>query len=413
MRVVTRTVRSRTARGVLVAAGLTAGLLVALQAPTGAQTGRVVAIGDIHGAAGQVRALLQTLELIDSEDRWVGGDATLVQTGDFTDRGAGVKLVLDLLMDLEAGASDAGGRVVVLLGNHEAMNLTGNLRDTTPQLLAPFATRESETRREEAYEAYVSLHKERAKVLGPLGQPLVTRDAWMQAHPLGFIEYLEAFGPKGSYGRWLRGKPVVAKVGDSILLHGGLRPDGPTDLDAINAQVRRELETFDRARAALIDLGVLLPFSTYQELIAAVQQELIAWLTLVSPTGPPGPDPPPTLSDDDLRIVQALLELQQLGSWSLYDPEGPIWFRGYARWEDDEGLEPMRRLTAQLGVARIIVGHTIPPTRLITSRFENRVFLIDTGMLTAHYSGQAAALDIEGDRVTAVYLDRRVPLTAP
>jgi hypothetical protein len=61
-------------------------------------------------------------------------------------------------------------------------------------------------------------------------------------------------------------------------------------------------------------------------------------------------------------------------------------------------------------VTRIIVGHTIPASRLITPRFGNRVFLIDTGMLVAHYSGRPSALEIDGSRVTAVYLDRRVPL---
>ena len=72
------------------------------------------------------------LGLTDSSQRWTGGRTTLVQTGDFMDRGAGVKAVLDLLMRLETEASAAGGRVVVLLGNHETMNLMANTRDTTP-----------------------------------------------------------------------------------------------------------------------------------------------------------------------------------------------------------------------------------------------------------------------------------------
>ena len=67
-------------------------------------------------------------------------------------------------------------------------------------------------------------------------------------------------------------------------------------------------------------------------------------------------------------------------------------------------------MTKRYGVTRIVVGHTIPPTRLITPLFGDRVFLIDTGMLTGHYSGQASALEIEGSRVTAVYLDRRATL---
>ena len=74
-----------------------------------AQPDRVVAIGDIHGAAGQFRDLLETVGLTDSSQQWTGGRTTLVQTGDFTDRGAEVKAVLDLLMRLETEASAAGG----------------------------------------------------------------------------------------------------------------------------------------------------------------------------------------------------------------------------------------------------------------------------------------------------------------
>ena len=57
-----------------------------------AQSDRVVAIGDIHGAAGPLRALLVTTGLTDAMGHWSGGSATLVQTGDFTDRGTGVKV---------------------------------------------------------------------------------------------------------------------------------------------------------------------------------------------------------------------------------------------------------------------------------------------------------------------------------
>ncbi len=106
------TVRPRLIRAAIVAVSLLAvwtspaWLLV----QTSAQTGRLVAIGDIHGASGQFHALLQTLGLIDASYRWIGGTATLVQTGDFTDRGAGIRPVMDLLMRLEAEADEAGGR---------------------------------------------------------------------------------------------------------------------------------------------------------------------------------------------------------------------------------------------------------------------------------------------------------------
>ena len=93
---------------------------------TGAE--RVVAIGDVHGAYPEFLAVLRMAGLVDEKGHWTGGRTHLVQTGDILDRGSGTKQVMDLLMKLEGQAKKAGGRVHALLGNHEAMNLLGDLR---------------------------------------------------------------------------------------------------------------------------------------------------------------------------------------------------------------------------------------------------------------------------------------------
>lgn len=80
---------------------------------------RVVAVGDVHGDADSFIRILRRVGLIDNQDRWIGGRATLVQTGDVMDRGAKVRDVMDLLMALEEQAQGVGGRVVSLLGNHD------------------------------------------------------------------------------------------------------------------------------------------------------------------------------------------------------------------------------------------------------------------------------------------------------
>lgn len=94
---------------------------VVLWTAVGAAAERIVAVGDIHGNVQGFQAILRAADLLDGEGRWAGGDVTLVQTGDFVDRGPGVRAVMDLLMRLETEAAQAGGRVVVLLGNHEVM----------------------------------------------------------------------------------------------------------------------------------------------------------------------------------------------------------------------------------------------------------------------------------------------------
>ena len=130
-----------------------ASILIAVAVLTvGAQEdgSRLIAIGDIHGAATSVRAVLQHTGLIDQQDHGTGGRSTLVQTGDYTDRGPDVLAVMDLLMRLEDEADEAGGRVEVLLGNHETMSLTAEVRDVTPLIFASFADERSAQRREEA-----------------------------------------------------------------------------------------------------------------------------------------------------------------------------------------------------------------------------------------------------------------------
>lgn len=87
----------------------------------------VVAIGDIHGAYGSLTRLLIANQLVDEQLHWSAGTTHLVSLGDLLDRGPKSKQVMDLLIRLQVEAEAAGGKVHVLLGNHEAMNLMGIL----------------------------------------------------------------------------------------------------------------------------------------------------------------------------------------------------------------------------------------------------------------------------------------------
>ena len=376
---------------------------------------RIVAIGDIHGAYDEFTRLLQQVGLVDDRHRWSGGSAILVQTGDIADRGAQVREVWDLLMTLERQADAAGGQVVALLGNHETMNLMRQVRDVGPGAYASFADGESEDRRQEAYQAYAKLNHDRIAALGHAPPNLQTEEEWMAAHPLGFVEYLEAIGPEGRYGRWLRSKPVVARVGDAIFMHGGIDPDlAPPPLEDINEQAKSEIQTFDDFHRHLVDRKMILPFFTFEESLAAAQLELAAWVERLQP-GPPAPGRrPPVLESRDRDHLDLLLNILNVGTWSIVTPNGPVWFRGFASWQPEEGLSKVMGLLDQYSVSHFVVGHTILSGMRITARFGARVFLIDTGMLSSHYQGgRASALEFGDDRITAVYLDERIPLVDP
>jgi hypothetical protein len=86
--------------------------------------GRLYAVSDIHGAYDRVVTLFAAagLATVSAEGvvAWTGGNAVLVVVGDSIDKGDRSIPVLDLLRLLQDAAPGAGGRVIVLLGNHEA-----------------------------------------------------------------------------------------------------------------------------------------------------------------------------------------------------------------------------------------------------------------------------------------------------
>src|SRR5687767_13511282 len=103
------TLRLRAALTAAVAVGLVAADHHSTAATV--EAARIIAIGDVHGAAESFAAILKKAGLIDGQQRWAGGKAVLVQTGDMSDRGKGMRAALDLLMSLEDQARKAGGRV--------------------------------------------------------------------------------------------------------------------------------------------------------------------------------------------------------------------------------------------------------------------------------------------------------------
>jgi len=56
-----------------------------------------------------------------------GGDATLILVGDLFDRGPDGLGAAEVVMRLQEEASAAGGRLMVLLGNHEVLLLSAHV----------------------------------------------------------------------------------------------------------------------------------------------------------------------------------------------------------------------------------------------------------------------------------------------
>jgi len=378
-----------------------ASLLPAVATTPASSNGLLVAIGDIHGDFDDFCAILQRVELIDEQRHWTGGKATLVQVGDLIDRGPKPREVLDLMISLNEQAAKAGGQVVSLLGNHEVMNLMGDLRYVSVGNYASFVDSESEQRRTNALQKYIAWRKDHSQLLAELNQPVLpeTDAEWLTRHPPGFIEQRDAFSPQGIYGKWLRQRPALAEIAGVIFLHGGINPDlSSLTIAQLNERIGSEIHQYDEARQYLADENVLLPFFTLQEAIAVAQAELTVERKQHTPSNEPR----------QARIVQFL----ELGSWLCVREDGPVWYRGYDQWSEEESLSKIDKILGAYNASNIVVGHTVQKTAHIQARAGGKIMLIDTGMLSSYYpGGRPSALEIDDNKkFTAVYLDQRVVL---
>jgi hypothetical protein len=360
----------------------------------------LVAIGDVHGDFEDFVTILRRTGLMDQQNHWTGGKTTFVQVGDLLDRGPKPREVMDLMMALEKEAVQAGGRVVSLLGNHEAMNIMGDLRYVTPVNYASFADGNSEKRQKVAYDEYMKWRSSHASLLAELSQPMeLTEAEWKARHPAGFIEQREAFGPKGQYGGWLRGHAAVAEIDGMIFLHGGIHPDlANTKLDAMNNRIHDEIKEFDASKQYLQNENLILPFFNLQEVINVLRAEVTVELKSRVPAN----------NERQAKIQEFLKQ----GDWFSVRVDGPLWFRGYDQWSEEEGAPQVSKVLEAYKATHVVVGHTVQKSGRIRPRFGNKVFLIDTGMLSSYYpGGRASALEICGDaKFIAVYLDQQVVL---
>lgn len=362
----------------------------------GSSSGRTVAVADIHGELEGFREILKTAELIDEAGRWNGGSATLVQLGDYLDRGPDVRAVMDLLMRLQTEAREAGGEVVVLLGNHEQMNLLTLYDDVSPAALEAFTDDRSESRRRRAYEDWLRWKTGRTdpggEDRGPPPDAAEVRHRWMEAHPPGWIEYHEALGPEGTYGEWIRERPVATVRGGVLFMHAGLSPEyADRPVEEINRLHTEAFQGFDRVRRYLVEKDLAPAVATYGELRRTLVE--LGGGEETAPTVPPA-------------ILGSLGRDFDGVRWTM-EPESPLWFRGYARWPDEELRPLVDRILGTHEVERLAAGHSPLESASIHTRLGNRVLLLDTGMLTARYGGQASALEIDGGRITGIYPDER------
>lgn len=314
------------------------GLALALTAASA--PARIVAIGDLHGDFVAWRAIAQAAGLIDGAGRWTGGPTILVQTGDVPDRGPDSLRIVDDLMRLQREAKKAGGQVVALVGNHEAMNVTDDLRYVTPAEFAAFATPDSARRRERVFAANQAAIAAAYRQREPALTDAAIRERWLAATPLGKVEHQSAWHPGGRIGRWIVRNPAVALIDGTLFVHGGIGTTyAALPVDEINRRVSAALVARDTAEAAIIN-----------------------------------------------------------------DPDGPLWYRGLIAREPGAAAGPpgeqeLATVLAAYRARRMVVGHT-PSLSGIAFDQDGRLIRIDTG-ISAYYGGPLSWLEIVDGQATA------------
>jgi len=161
---------------------------------------RLLMLSDMEGEFDAFVALLRAQGVLDAQLHWRYGDGHIALVGDFVDRGHDMLPLLWLIYRLDGEARQAGGRVHYVLGNHEQLATSGRKKHWPRHLVASEAA------------------------LG--GEPL--------------------FSERSVLGAWLRSKPVIARVGDHLLVHGGISAeflDRDLDIAAANAAMRPHLGT--------------------------------------------------------------------------------------------------------------------------------------------------------------------------
>jgi hypothetical protein len=197
-------------------------------------------------------------------------------------------------------------------------------------------------------EQYYMAIRKQLEAANPKASPSAVRDAWMAQHPLGWVEHKQAWSPTGELGRWATRNPAIVKIDGTLFVHGGLSAE----------YAKLPLEEVNRRVAAAMAAG-----------------------------------------DDGPSTI-------------LYDPLGPLWYRGLVMRDPDaeevraKEAPPPKQLSVDqeldtvlsaYGAQRLVIGHT-PDLKGIEFLSNGRLARIDTGN-SRYYGGPLSWLEIIGGKM--------------
>ncbi len=162
---------------------------------------KIMAIGDLHGDFDTFSSFLINNKIVDENFNWTFGNGHLVLIGDIFDRGSKVTECFWLLYKLEAEAEMNHGKVHVILGNHEIMELSGDKR-------------------------YLA-------------------DKYLDLFNRLRLDYTSFYGKDTEIGKWLRTQNSILQLNDILFVHGGISPElleKKYSISYINQKIRTIIE---------------------------------------------------------------------------------------------------------------------------------------------------------------------------
>ena len=318
-------------------------------------------MGDVHG---DLTALVRALALAKliaplttttslGEIRWIGEDSLLVQVGDVLDRGSEECSCFFLLALLSRQAKEVGGGVVLLLGNHEILNVLGLFNYAEKG-----GNEEFEKVFGEAINKMEGTEKWRINYAG--NQPA----RWRAMEPGGMLSFTYPF---------LSNFVLSVQVGSSVFVHGGITPN--------HLKTHGTLTEMNNAARSWLSTSAIDPFPT-----------------------------PPTTKDEIIARAQSRANTIEktmpsfLGGGTQKEPS-PIWSRVYSspndrppsntKFADSQASEALAKIGNE--AKRFVVGHT--PQDNINSALDGKVWRIDVAMSKGMGGGNIQVLEIiEGGR---------------
>jgi hypothetical protein len=172
---------------------------------------QVLAMSDVHGEYAHLTTLLTAAGVIDGKGDWAAGNTLFIVVGDSIDKGPDSTQVLALWIKLIPQAAAKNGRLVVLLGNHEAefLGTPGNHKA-----------------------------KEFLKNLNDAKPPIKPEDVANGTDSAG-------------YGKLMLGMPLAARVGKFVFAHAGWYP-ADTSWSGFVSQAQAILNAHDYTNDFLI-----------------------------------------------------------------------------------------------------------------------------------------------------------------